>query len=178
MNVYCPICLSYVDSHINLNCNHKICKNCIILLLYHGSLKQCPLCRSVIDLSSITPIEIPENIELNDSPLLNVLNENQNDETQDDQINNQELNNSNHQTYVSLVRISDQHYEQLTQHILSIEHYENSSNSPNNTPDENRVRERNNRPVVYEISIYEITNCLLSFLGCGILIFILCVLTF
>jgi len=68
----CPICLDYLpNSHIILECNHKICKECIILLINYNT-KTCPICRSALSNimieSSIPSNELPVSSELVNLP--------------------------------------------------------------------------------------------------------------
>ena len=48
-NTECPICNDEYKSHqaIRLNCNHKVCRDCLLRLFETGTLR-CPLCREPI----------------------------------------------------------------------------------------------------------------------------------
>ena len=183
MSIYCPICLTDVELYTTLDCNHMFCNTCIISLIYHHAFKKCAICRTNIDLTKITPIEIPENIELNESPSVNVIiNQSSvtyqyNDLEQPETIiltnENNTMNNEILETYTSTVRINQTNqYGILRQHIVSIE---NPLVQNNEEPEQQLLVQENNRRNIIPINNNDIINCFMSLILSSFIIFIFCI---
>ena len=192
MTSYCPICLTDVEQVITLNCNHKICNECIIALIYYATFKKCPVCRTDIDLSNITPIEIPDSNEdqntllLSNSPYINVILQQNN--TESDESNNTnysidlESNQMIQETFISTVRINQSNqYGELRQHIISIDpiqpttqHNQRTSErtSERNIRNNRRNNRRNNQQHHIVINVNELLNFFMTMIICGLMFFI------
>uniref|UniRef100_UPI00358EDD1A breast cancer type 1 susceptibility protein n=1 Tax=Myxine glutinosa TaxID=7769 RepID=UPI00358EDD1A len=52
-SLQCPVCLETLKNPVSTRCNHQFCRQCMLQLLGHNSVAQCPLCKKDVSRRSL-----------------------------------------------------------------------------------------------------------------------------